>query len=283
MLPEQANQLGELLPSAHETAIDIESLGRRAESAHDYIERNKAAWNRWASGHITAGRRSWQADELRWGLWGTRESTLHLLDGFGSGENCVELGSGTAAISAWLSRRGLRPVAVDISHAQLSTAETFQRESGLRFPLVPANAEQVPFDNESFDLAISEYGASLWCDPRRWLPEAHRLLRPEGRLIFFTNSALLMTCMPLEGEEVGDRLVRDYFSRYSIEFEPDGSVEFHLTHGDWIRLLRATGFVVENLIEVQPHPAAKPRFAFVSPEWAQRWPSEDIWIANKSS
>ena len=68
-----------------------------------------------------------------------------------------------------------------------------------------------------------------------------------------------------------------------MEFEPQGRVEFHLTHGHWIRLLRATGFVIDNLIEVRPAPAAKPRFDLVSPEWAQRWPSEEIWIAHKAS
>ena len=85
----------------------------------------------------------------------------------------IELGSGTAAISASLARRGLHPVAVDFATAQLRTAEMFQREFGSTFPLVLANAEQVPFDNESFDLAVSEYGASLWCSPHKWLPEVH--------------------------------------------------------------------------------------------------------------
>jgi SAM-dependent methyltransferase len=221
---------------------------------------------------------------LLWGLWGTPESELRLLDGFDSHEDAIELGSGTAAISAWLARRGLRPVAVDFAKAQLRTAETFQQEFGPRFPLVPANAEDVPFDSESFDLAVSEYGASLWCSPYKWLPEAHRLLRPEGRLIFFTSSALLLTCTPAEGGPVGDRLVRDYFARYRVEFEPNASVEFHLTHGHWVRLLRATGFVIDNLIEeVQPPISAKPSFDLVSPDWAQRWPSEDIWIAHKAS
>jgi SAM-dependent methyltransferase len=249
----------------------------------DYVERNKALWEQLASAHIVAGRKAWEADELQWGLWGKRESDLRLLEGFGSGEDAIELGCGTAAISSWLARRGLRPVGVDIARAQLHTADVLQSEFNVRFPLIRANAEQIAFENDSFDLAVSEYGASLWCNPRRWLPEANRLLRPEGRLIFFTNSALLMTCTPYEGGPVGDRLLRDHFSRYRVEFEQDGGVEFHLTHGQWIRLLRETGFVVDDLVEVQPDPDAKPQFDFVSPEWAQRWPSEEIWIAHKAS
>ena len=46
----------------------------------------------------------------------------------------------------------------------------------------------------SFDLAFSEYGASIWCDPYLWIPEAYRLLRPGGRLVFLRNSPLVMLC-----------------------------------------------------------------------------------------
>lgn len=247
----------------------------------DYVERNRSVWEQLAPAYIVAGRKAWETDELRWGLWGKRESELRILEGFGSGEDAIELGCGTAAISAWLARRGLRPVGVDISPAQIHNAAELQHEFNLRFPLIRADAEQVAFENDSFDLAVSEYGASLWCNPRRWLPEANRLLRPEGRLVFFTNSALLLTCTPYEGGPVGDRLLREYFSRYRVEFDRDGAVEFHLTHGQWIRLLRETGFVVDDLIEVQPDAGAKPRFDFVSEEWARRWPSEEIWVAHK--
>ena len=86
---------------------------------------------------------------------------------------------------------------------------------------------------------ISEYGASLWCEPHRWLAEADRLLRPGGGLIFVTNSPLLMACTPESGERAGDRLVRDYF-RSPVREYPDGVVEFHLTHGSWIGCSRAT-------------------------------------------
>jgi SAM-dependent methyltransferase len=257
----------------------MESLG---EMRLDYIERNRSAWQGWAPGYITAGRRAWQAEELQWGLWNTPESQLRLLSGFEAGDDAIELGCGTAAISAWMARRGLRPVAVDFARAQLRTADALQGDFGVSFRLVHANAEEVPFEDESFDLVISEYGASLWSDPRRWVPEAHRLLRPEGRLVFFTISSLLLTCTPLDGSPVADQLVRDYFSRFRVEFEPDGAVEFHLTNGQWIALLRSAGFVIDALVEVQPDLEAQPRFALVSSEWAHRWPSEEIWVAHKA-
>ena len=154
MLHQQSAPIEELRTSQSGTQVDPESLRPPAEAEVPYIQRNKTAWERWAPTHIAAGRSAWQTDELLWGLWHTPESELRLLDGFESQEDAIELGSGTAAISASLARRGLRPVAVDFVRDQLRTAETFQREFGPTFPLVPANAEDVPFDNESFDLAV---------------------------------------------------------------------------------------------------------------------------------
>jgi len=268
-------------PIAPESEPRIHADLRELPDRDDYLERNRTAWDRWSKSHIVDGRRAWQSDELRWGLWGTRESELGLLAGFDSGEDVIELGCGTGALSAWFARLHLRPVAVDFARSQLRGAESFQDEFGIWFPTVAENAEQVSFDNASFDLAVSEYGVSLWSDPRRWLVEAHRLLRPEGRLVFVTSSPLLVSCTPSDGSVAQDRLVRDHFGRFRVEFEENGPVEFHLTHGHWVHLLRAIGFVVDELVEVRPHPAASPRYGLVTPSWAQRWPSEDIWVAHK--
>jgi ubiquinone/menaquinone biosynthesis C-methylase UbiE len=84
----------------------------------------------------------------------------------------VELGCGSGYVSAWLARRGARPVGVDVSARQLTVAHHLQDEFGLRFPLVQADAERVPLSDGCAGLAISEYGASVWCDPYRWIPEA---------------------------------------------------------------------------------------------------------------
>jgi ubiquinone/menaquinone biosynthesis C-methylase UbiE len=246
----------------------------------DYVEKNRVAWDRWALHYSATGRKAWTEKELRWGIWGVAESELGLLTSVPQGADVVELGCGTASVSSWLVRGGFRPVAVDVSRTQLDVAARLQEEVGLSFPLIHANAEDVPYDTESFDLAISEYGASLWCEPHRWLAETDRLLRPGGGLIFVTNSPLLMACTPEGGERAGDRLLRDYFTSPVREY-PDGVVEFHLTHGNWIELLNAYGFSVERLVELRPPHGAQPRFDFVSIEWARRWPSEEIWVARK--
>ena len=170
-----------------------------------------------------------------------------------AGKDAIELGCGTAYVSAWLARRGARVVGIDNSEAQLATARRLQRQHGLDFPLLHGNAEAVPYPDASFDFAISEYGACLWADPQRWVPEAARLLRPGGRLVFLVNSFLMMLCMPAEDDVAAtDRLLRPAFGMYRVEWPGDHGVEFHLSHGDWIRLLRRSGFEIEDLVELRP-------------------------------
>jgi hypothetical protein len=66
-------------------------------------------------------------------------------------------------------------------------------------------------------------------------------------------------------------------------FEWDDGVEFHLAHGEWIRILRANGFDVEELVELQapPEAADHPYYDFVGAAWARSWPAEEIWVARK--
>lgn len=248
----------------------------------EHVQKNREAWDRFAAHHVAPGRRHWAADEPHWGIFGVPEAELAVLPDSLAGLDAVELGCGTGYVSAWLARRGARPVGIDNSPVQLETARRFQQEFGLSFPLHLGNAEQTPFPDASFDLAISEYGASIWCDPYRWIPEAARILRPGGQLIFLVSSTLSVLCLPVDDPRatVTDRLARDYFGMHRFNWV-DGSVEFHLGYGDWIRLLRANDFDVEDLIEVRPPPGAPTAYPWMPAAWAHRWPCEEIWKARK--
>ncbi len=221
----------------------------------------------------------WAAEDIAWGIFDIPEEQVDVL-GDVAGLDVVELGCGTAYFSAWLARRGARPVAVDLTDAQLASARRCQEQYDLHFPLIEADATAVPLPDESFDLALSEYGASLWCDPDGWIGEAARLLRPGGRLVFLTNSVLVTMCVPDDEGVATETLARGQRDIERIHWS-DGGVEFHVGHGELIAVLRRHGFTVDSLQELYS-PVGATRHSFyeiAAPGWAQRWPVEDLWTA----
>lgn len=246
-------------------------------------EKNVALWTKNNAAYTDGdARRAWEKKEFSWGIWGVPESEIGAF-GDVAGLDAVELGCGTAYCSARLARMGANVVGVDPTPAQLDTARRMQAEFGLEFPLIEAFGEEIPLPDASFDLVHSEYGASLWADPYRWIPEAARLLRANGRLVFLRNSTLVMLCFPDVGK-AEERLHRPQFGMYRFEWpESGGAVEYHLPHGELIDLLRANGFEIERLVELQvPEDAVTHTFYDDVPvEWARKWPAEEIWVARK--
>ncbi|MFN8027131.1 MAG: class I SAM-dependent methyltransferase [Acidimicrobiia bacterium] len=226
----------------------------------------------------------WAEPDVRWGLFRTPELELGVLgsDATLRGARVAELGAGTSFLSAAVARAGARPVAVDLSRAQLATAQRCQAEFGVAFPLVEATGEAVPLRSGVFDLVVSEYGASPWCEPAAWLAEAARLLRPGGRLVFLTNSVLAGMCVPDEGGFAGEQLLRTPADLARVTWD-GGGTEHHPSHGDWITMLRAAGFVVDALHELTAPPdAPMPDYYDIADvEWATKWPVEDLWVAIK--
>ena len=251
-------------------------------SEPEYVAANRANWTTSNAEYTDAqADRAWRADDITWGMFGGSEGEIGVL-GDVAGLDVVELGCGTAYFSSWLARRGARPVGVDVTPAQLDTARRLQRETGIEFPLIEANAERVPLPDEGFDLAVSEYGASIWCDPYLWIPEAHRLLRPGGRLVFMVNSVLVILCALDEEDETSETLQRPQRGLHRVAWS-DGAVEFHLGHGELFRLLTDAGFEVERLVELFAADDAETHeyYSFVTADWARKWPVEEIWAARK--
>jgi SAM-dependent methyltransferase len=250
----------------------------------DHVQRNRTAWDEWAPDYVANGELSWRLErgDEKWGVWDLPERDVRLLPSDVTGLDTIELGCGTAYISAWLARRGARPVGIDNSEQQLATARRLQVEHGLDFPLLHGNAEAVPYPDASFDLAISEYGASIWAEPEAWIGEAARLLRPGGRLIFLVNSTVLMLCMPDEERPATTEMLRPQRGLRRLEWSSDASVNFALSHGDWTGLLRRHAFEIERLAELYPADGATTTFPYATLEWALQWPTEEVWVAQKA-
>ena len=81
----------------------------------------------------------------------------------------------------------------------------------------------------------------------------------------------------------GNQLLRPQFGMHRFEWTPSPDIEFHISHGEHIRLLRTCGFEVEDLIELRP-PAdmTETLYPFVDLGWAQQWPVEEAWVVRKA-
>jgi SAM-dependent methyltransferase len=249
----------------------------------DYAVRNRAWWTK--SNAEYADQRAhadWAQEEFTWGMCRVPEAELGVLADV-AGKDVVELGCGTAYVGAWLKRRGARRVVgVDVTPAQLQTARRMDAEFRLGLELVEANAEDTRLPGASFDLAVSEYGAAIWCDPYKWIPEAARLLRPQGELVFLRNATLAILCATVDGG-TSETLQRPQRGLHQIDWDDEETTEFQLGHGEWVRLLRANGFEILDLFELYAHEQT-PEHTYYSwsREWAEKWPWEEIWRARKA-
>ncbi len=225
---------------------------------------------------------AWAQEEMTWGVTETPEVQVRMLPDL-EGKDVVELGCGTAYFGAWLKRAGARRVVgVDVTPAQLATAARLNEQTGLGLELVEANAEATGLPDESFDLAISEYGASIWCDPYKWIPESARLLRPGGELVFLRNATLAVLCWT--DDDISETLQRPQRGLHRLDWEDDGSTMFEMGHGEWVRVLRANGFELLDLAELYADESAeKHAYYDFNPDWARRWPWEEIWRARKAA
>jgi ubiquinone/menaquinone biosynthesis C-methylase UbiE len=241
---------------------------------------NVEAWTR-ANAEFTDARaeQAWARDDITYGVWHAPESELRVLPDV-VGKDVIDLGCGTGYFCAHLKKAGAaRVVGVDPTPAQLATARRCEEKFRLGIEFVEAFGEDVPLPDASFDLVFSEYGASIWADPYKWIPEAARLLRPGGELFFLRNSTVSTLCMALDG--VTESLQRPQRELGKITWPDTGEIEYHVPAGELTDILRAAGFGIERLVELYAPDDATTHeyYKYVTAEWAKQWPAEEIWRA----
>jgi SAM-dependent methyltransferase len=249
---------------------DRAALSRHAAKNRAHWEAQSDAYQERHGEQIAGG--------MGWGVWSVPEADLRVLPDV-DGLDVLELGCGAAQWSIGLARLGARAVGLDVSPRQLEHARAAVAEAGVEVELVESSAESTPFEDASFDLVFCDHGAFNFADPVVVVPEASRLLRPGGTLIFCMPSPLLDLFWDNDAEKVGTELRNDYFTLSG--FEDDQAVDFQLPYGSWIRLFVANDLDVVDLIEIQPPEGARTTYDLVTYEWARRWPAENIWKARK--
>lgn len=193
---------------------------------------------------------------LVWGPEGVDEEDVRFLgDPAGlSGATVLEVGAGAAQGGRWVAAQGARVVALDLSGAMLAMRGPL--------PAVVADACLVPLADRSVDLVLSAYGALPFvADAGAVLREVARVLRPGGRFVMSTTHPFRWS-LPDDPGWDGLRVSMSYFDRRPyVERRPDGTLDYaehHRTVGDWVRLVRGAGLVLDDLVE---------------PEWPEDNPS----------
>ena len=101
------------------------------------------------------------------------------------GDNIIDLGSGTGEPALTLARRmagQIRITGVDAAEGMVKVAQKKVLDEGLtgiRFQTMPA--EQLAFEDDTFDRALCRFGVMLFEDPLQGLKEMGRVLKPDGR------------------------------------------------------------------------------------------------------
>ena len=109
---------------------------------------------------------------------------LRVREAFGEvhGREVLDLGCGTGRHSAWLVEAGARVTAVDFSAGMLAKARERIPAGGVRFVTHDLH-EPLPFEDGSFDAAVSGLVLEHLRDLSAFFAEAHRILRPGGRAV----------------------------------------------------------------------------------------------------
>jgi ubiquinone/menaquinone biosynthesis C-methylase UbiE len=225
---------------------------RRDEDADSTRRANRRWWDGDADAyHAEHGVFLGDADFV-WCPERLREQDARLL-GDVRGRRALEVGCGAAMCSRWLIGQGAHPVAFDLSAGMLRHARDAEHRTGVAVPLVQADAQQLPFRDNAFDIAFTAFGAVPFvADSARVMREIARVLRPGGRWVFATTHPIRWS-FPDDPGPAGLTATMSYFDRTPyVEFDDAGQptyVEHHRTLGDRVHELAAAGFRLLDVVE----------------------------------
>jgi 2-polyprenyl-3-methyl-5-hydroxy-6-metoxy-1,4-benzoquinol methylase len=169
----------------------------------------------------------------------------------GGDDRVLEVGCGTAALSAALAERGAEVVASDVSLRWLALAQ--KRLGDAPVGLVACAAEALPFADGSFSIVAASDVIEHVEDPSRFVGEAARVLRPGGLLFLATPNRFSLGLEPHVRLFGVGYLPRGLAERYVHAVRKSSYAHVHLLSARALeRLLRGHGLEPEVVIPAVP-------------------------------
>ncbi len=248
----EAASPGGLAPDGTATPRDASAVLRRDTGQRESAAANRHWWDRCADDYQDEHGSFLGDDRFVWGPDGLDEAEAAIL-GDVAGKAVLEIGAGAAQCSRWLSRRGARPVALDVSLSQLRHSRRIDEAHGTRVAVVQADGAYLPFRAGSFDTVCSAFGAVPFvADSGRLQREVARVLRPGGRWAFAVPHPVRWV-FPDDPGQAGLTARESYFDRTPyVEEDDDGLatyVEHHRTFGDRVRDIVTAGLRLVDVVE----------------------------------
>ena len=256
---------------------------RRPVNVTETVRANRRWWDALAGEyHADHGAFLGEADFV-WCPEHLREEDAGLL-GNVRGCRVLEVGCGSAMCSRWLVGQGARPVATDLSSGMLAQSRASATRTNTHVPLVQADAEYLPFADQSFDIAFTAFGAVPFvADSARVMREVARVLRPGGRWVFSTTHPMRW-CFPYDPGPDGLTARMPYWDRTPyVEFDDHGAttyVEHHRTFGDRVREIVAAGFRLVDVVEPEWPAGLTDEWGQWSPLLGALFPGTSIYVCD---
>jgi SAM-dependent methyltransferase len=274
------------VPSESDTAPDTTEVEthvlRRGITDDESRSASRAWWDLDADDYQAEHGRFLGDVDFVWCPEGLREADARLL-GDVRAKRVLELGAGAAAGARWLSGQGADVVAMDLSAGMLRHAREAEERSGVRVPLVQADALALPFAPAAFDVVCTAFGAIPFvADSGAAMREVARVLRPGGSWVFSITHPMRWIFWD-EPDETGLIARNSYFDRTPyVETDERGVptyVEQHRTLGDRVRELVAAGFVLRDLVEPEWPAGHEEIWGQWSPLRGRLFPGTAIFVA----
>jgi SAM-dependent methyltransferase len=160
----------------------------------------------------------------------TSQAVRHLLDAaqLTSGSRALEVGCGPGHITAMMAETGATVTGVDLVPAMIETARRLH--PGIAF--VEANAEQLPFADDAFDVVLVNFSIHHFARPDVVCAEIRRVLTPGGRFVF---------AGPIEQFGFG-AFIEGLTTHHTMAVLAHGPLYLEATRDDYENLVKDAGF-----------------------------------------